>query len=289
MALILLTSAAGAPGVTSTALALTQNWRQDIALIDADYRQSILAGYLRGEHPLHESLMNVVNASRVSPDLNEILLAQLVALPGMDQTSQRRLLLPGLATPAMQNPLTSAWPIIAPQVAQLAGNGLDVLIDLGRLTPAGIPAALWEAADLVLVMVDPVLVHVGASRWGVELLHEQAAGFDGAATVQLVLLHARHHDHPDQDRWWHRRPVPTRYTAREVSKWLSNAPVAGEVSWDPENARTFSHGIAPGKRFTRSRLMNSTRALAAKLHQQLHRPDQAPDLSPLQLAGDLDA
>lgn len=290
MALIVLTSAAGAPGVTTTALALTQYWPQDVALIDADYRQAILAGYLRGEHPVAESLMNVVNAARFSADLNEIVMGQLIVMPGMDQTSGRRLFLPGMANAQMMIPLGGSWPIIAPELAGLSGNGLDVILDLGRLAPTGIPAALLEAADLVLVLVDPVLVHVGASRWAVEVLREQAAASDTAAEkIQLVLLHAAHHDQPQVERWWHKRPLATRYTPREVSGWLSGAQVAGEVAWDPENARSLSHGIPPGKRFGRSRLVNSTRALAAKLHQQVHRVDhtaEAPDLSPLLATGE---
>lgn len=286
MAVVVLTAGAGAPGVTTTALMLTRSWGQSVILVDADYRQSVLAGYLRGELPAAESLMNVVNAARVSQQLGEVILNQAIPLAGMDQAPHERLFIPGLATAQMTQSLAAAWTTIAPNLRDLAKRDYDIIIDAGRLTPLGLSSALIDVADLILIMVDPVLAHVGASRWAVDQLADAAAEGGKRDKVQLLLMQAKHHDQSDSERL-QRRPLPTRYSRSEVSSWLSNASVAGEIGWDPENARVMSHGVAPGKRFARSRLASTSRALAEKLRRQVHRGDDVltpPDLSVLQFA-----
>lgn len=51
MSTLVLTSASGAPGVTTTALGLTLAWPEPCLLVDADRAasQAVLAGHLRGE------------------------------------------------------------------------------------------------------------------------------------------------------------------------------------------------------------------------------------------------
>ena len=51
MALIVLTSAAGSPGVTTTALGLALTWHRPVLLVEADPTggSALLAGYFRGQ------------------------------------------------------------------------------------------------------------------------------------------------------------------------------------------------------------------------------------------------
>ncbi len=55
MAVITLFSVAGAPGTTTTALAVALAWPRPVMLIDADPTASapVLAGWLKGQQPTH--------------------------------------------------------------------------------------------------------------------------------------------------------------------------------------------------------------------------------------------
>ena len=66
MALIVLTSASGSPGVTTTALALALTWRRPALLVEADPTggSAVLAGYFRGRAAPTDSLIDLAFAHR---------------------------------------------------------------------------------------------------------------------------------------------------------------------------------------------------------------------------------
>jgi len=66
MALIVLASASGSPGVSTTALGLTLNWHRPVLLVDADPTGSsaVFAGYFRGTQEPTGGLINLALALR---------------------------------------------------------------------------------------------------------------------------------------------------------------------------------------------------------------------------------
>ena len=66
MALIVLTSASGSPGVSTTALGLALTWRRPVLLVEADPTggSGLLAGYFRGQAAPSQSLIDLAFAHR---------------------------------------------------------------------------------------------------------------------------------------------------------------------------------------------------------------------------------
>ena len=117
MAVLALTSAKGAPGVSTAALAMTLLWPRAALLAECDTAggSSALAGYLRGSVEHSRGLLPLALAHR-HDELEQTLWSQTVPLT--DTTAQgtdaagpgapdRRWLLPGLAD-AAQAPSTAA-------------------------------------------------------------------------------------------------------------------------------------------------------------------------------------
>ena len=68
MTVTVLTSASGAPGVTTTAVGLTVHWPESCLLVDGDYQQAVLAGYLGGSQVTRNGIVHVINAARIEPE-----------------------------------------------------------------------------------------------------------------------------------------------------------------------------------------------------------------------------
>jgi hypothetical protein len=273
MAVIALTSARGAPGVSTTALAMTLLWPRPAVLAECDPAggSSTLAGFLRGTVDHARGLLHLAVAHRHG-ELEPALWPQLVPLTtGRTGTSgepaQQRWLLPGLSD-AAQAPSTAAlWGPLAGVLASLERAGTDVLVDAGRAGAAHAPIPLLRQADVVLLMTGTSLPAVAAARARLGTLKEDLSATDGAAgPSRLGLLLVREG-----------RP----YTARELAKALG-VPVVAAISWDPTSAEVLSVGAAPGRRFDSSPLVRSTRgaisavqALLAQHRDRLGAPSTA--------------
>ena len=167
MALIVLCSAKGAPGVTVTALAFTLTWNRRIILAECDPAGGdICAGYLR-EVRLDGHGLGRLTASLARRRLAEDLWTQLVDLAPAERTAMTRLMLPGLSDPAQAAPWTerrapgqpSGWEQLATLLRSTEGGstGYDVIVDYGRLSTANAPTPLLAAADAVLLVLRPTL------------------------------------------------------------------------------------------------------------------------------------
>jgi Flp pilus assembly CpaE family ATPase len=254
MSLIVLVGAKGAPGVTTTALALATTWplapdaaspdglpvaSARVSLVDADLAGSgIAAGYLRGAVPDGASLVSVA----IRGALSRAVLPEMVAL---DETGTRAVLL-GVNDPAQA---TSVAPVLLATIESLLGVG-DVLVDVGRVTRlADIPviAEVVERADVVLVVCRSSLASVSSARHLAAQLRSQAAGSAREGRLGLAVVGPG-------------RPYPTADVAAAVG-----LPVLAELPWDPDAAEVFSDGAAPSWRFARSVLLRAARATASDL------------------------
>ncbi|MDN6762465.1 hypothetical protein [Acidipropionibacterium jensenii] len=102
MAVLLLTSAAGAPGVTSTALGLALWWPREVVLVDADPHpcHAVEAGYLGGRGRAGGGLPELARVHRQGGDLTAALWSQLIDLPRPEDLARS-------SRPAFSRPVSS--------------------------------------------------------------------------------------------------------------------------------------------------------------------------------------
>jgi hypothetical protein len=243
MALIGLTSARGAPGVTTTALGLALQWHRTVLLIEADVSggSAVLAGYLRGTVPHDRGLRDVAVALSLGDPLDEALNASLVEIPG----GQVRLL-PGLANAAQAPAVASLWQPLAEHLLSLDAAGLDVIVDLGRWGSRNGPDPLAHHLDLMLLVTRSDLPGIAAARGWVPVLSAEldALGHGSDALRALVVGPG----------------LP--YTPREIATALG-VPLVGDVAWDPKAAASLSHGEPPQRSAGRGQMHRSLAALAS--------------------------
>lgn len=248
MTVIAMTSARGAPGVTTTALVLTLAWPRPVLLVEADVSgsSSVKAGHLRGEYGHELSLVNLALAHRNAALTLDTLRGQLIAL-----TEDRgRLVLPGLATRAQAASLSEPfWEALATLLASVTRHGIDVLVDAGRLGMSHGPDPLLRAADLVAVISRTNLDDLVAVRANAEQL--PGAGAETPLERRGLVLVGE------------RRP----YSANEAAD-ATTLPVWATIAWDPVaadriNGRERIHTSLA--RLGTSRLVRSARTAITEL------------------------
>ena len=216
MALITLTSASGAPGVTTTTLALAACWPRPCLLVEADPSGSsaLLAGYWRGTRD-HTGVVDLVKAHRAGV-LADALLRMAMPVEGTQAS-----VIIGSRSHEQAAGLSRLWEPLTQVLRDLAARDQDVLVDAGRLGLEGSPAPLVGQADVTVLVARSTLVAVaGARSWALSLQEGAGPGHE----VRLLLVGAG-------------RP----YSAGEVSRALG-VGVVGSIGWDPARAAVFSHG-----------------------------------------------
>ena len=133
MALIVLFSASGSPGVTGSALGLALTWPRPALLVEADPTggSSVLAGYLRGQTAPTASLIDLALAHRHGQLERAIPEAAL----RIDGTSARSC--QGPARTRRRPAWCRCGSLSPPPSKALEGTGQDVIVDAGRLGLAG--------------------------------------------------------------------------------------------------------------------------------------------------------
>ncbi|MGF0177222.1 hypothetical protein ACQF36_44270 [Streptomyces sp. Marseille-Q5077] len=261
MSVIALAGCSGAPGVTTTALALLLNWplqpgrKMILAECDPD-GGAVLHGLLQGTLGDRYGLRNLSLAARTG-EFSDAFWRQLIDLSGEDGTSasaRDRLLLPGLTDPAQAASLSPVWKALATMFRGIdAQTDHDVLIDLGRSGAVGPSGVLAEQADLVVVVVRNTLRGLQAAQSRVSALEERIGD------VGLVVI--------DEGS----------YPSGEVQRVLQ-VPVVATLPYAQEDARVLSDGAEQPRRFARSPLMKAARTGSTVLVQRaaLRRARFAP-------------
>lgn len=244
MSTIVLTSAGHAPGVTTTALGLTLAWPRPAILVDADPHpsQSVLAGYLQGADPYGRGLWAMLAAHRERRPLNAALEAALLELPDAPE----RRFLPGFANPGMAELFAPVWPEF---MTAIKGCASDVVVDAGRVSGRGLPPALLEAADAILVVTGSSLVDLVTLR-----IH--LPGLVDAAPSQRLSLLVIGPGRP--------------YTEGEIARQFE-IPIEEPIAWAPRDARIWSHGDPANRRFRAGGHLRSIRKSAASLMARLEQ------------------
>ncbi|MFE5586306.1 hypothetical protein [Kitasatospora sp. NPDC056531] len=275
MAVIAVVGGPGAPGATTTALALLLAWPlppgRRILLVEADPDGgAVLAGALEGRVEAVYGLRNLAVADRRGL-LAQTIWEQLIDLsPEGDAV---RLLLPGLTDPAQAPGLAYTWEPLAELLHGIEQQGYDVIVDLGRSGATGTSAVLARRADVVAVTVRTTLRGLSAARPRLAALAEDlAAGGTGADALGLLLV------------------AEGPYPGAEVSRELG-LPVLGVLPHAARTARVLSDGgDTTDRRFIRSELMRTARSAADEVQLVIRRrrqrlaPTAAPTPTPAQLA-----
>lgn len=248
MAVIALTSARGAPGVSTTALAMALTWPRPTLLLEADTTGSstYLAGYLRGTIIHDVGLVDLALAQRDN-DLLGGLQRSSIALPG---GSTR--LVPGLTSPVQARTVTPVWAAIAAALHELDQHGTDVIIDAGRLGTIGGPQPLLRAADAVLLVTRTNLPAIAALRAAAPVLAEDLHALGPGQDVLSLLVIGQG------------KP----YSAKDISGAL-DLPVTACVDFDPVNAEVLSLGVTAPRRFQQSGFVRSINAANSAVQRQL--------------------
>ncbi|WP_029429672.1 hypothetical protein [Blastococcus sp. URHD0036] len=248
--LIALCSAKGAPGVTTTGLALALSWPRPVVLAELDPAGGdVLAGYGRGETPA-DGLAEIEFAARRG-DLIRHLDARLLRLDGDGQAR----LLPGLADPAGAGHVN--WDRLASSLAGLDGGTTDVLADCGRLRTEHFPTAVLERAAAVVLVTGSSLRAVRAATHAIAELRARTGG---AGLLAAVVV----------------RPGEP-YSEPEIGEALG-VPVIGSLPRDVKAAAVLSDGIPAGRLYSQSALMRTARTLATEVIRvvEAHRSRLAP-------------
>src|SRR5215207_9938274 len=254
MAILILTSAGGSPGVTTLALGLALTWPRPVLLVDGDpgAHQAVLAGYLRGQSSSGKGLLRVAEAHRDRRPLREVVIDQCLPLTGED--GDRRLFLPGFTRSGSASHFGAVWEDLADTFDRLGDVDVDVIVDAGRVGPSGLPAPLVERSALTALVLAATLRAVMSARVHLPTITDHSRLSSSARNhFGLVLLDE---GHP--------------YGRGEIGKALG-VPVIADIARDPQAAVHLSDGTPRPRRFDSSPLVRSLRAAAATLAATLQR------------------
>ncbi|MBT9257182.1 hypothetical protein KMZ32_19790 [Phycicoccus sp. MAQZ13P-2] len=254
MSVFVLCSAAGSPGVTTTALGLAMTWPRPVLLVEADPTggSALLAGHFRGQVQPTASLVDL--ALELHPSgLDDAIPAVAMNVPG-----SRVSIVAGTRAHRQARALTSLWEPLASSLGRMDALGQDVIVDAGRLGLAGSPEPLLAAADGCLLVLRTDLVALAAARSWCSTL---AGQFEARGDARALSLMAVGEGRP--------------YSAREIANVLEH-PVTASVAWDEKAAAVFSRGEPRPSRFETSgyvrslqRAGESLRASAARAKDDL--------------------
>ena len=216
--------------------------------MDADPAGSgLLAGPLRSGVP---ASAGVSVLAAVRPPLSvEQVMGCCVAL----DAASRRMVLPGVVDPVQARPLAATWSALVAVARDLSRQGVDVVVDVGRLGHRHEPTPWLTEADLVAIVVRSDLASVLPASAAVRPLTAMRAPH--AALVGLVV-------------------DPGGYTVGEISAALGTGEVLS-IARDEWAARALLGGAGQGIRLDRSPLMRSARAVVERLAQLVPDPESA--------------
>ena len=257
MAVITLCSASGAPGVTTTAIALAMNWSRPVVVVEADPGGSngLLAGIFRGVREYQSGLLDIAASPFAMYD------AVREATGQIEGTGVRYLV--GTQTHTQAGGLADLWAPLVEELADLERTGQDVIVDAGRLGLVGSPEPLLTSADLTLILARTHLPAVAAARSWADELRAPASATSWRHPGMLLV---------GEGQPYHRK---------EVQRALG-LPIVGAIADDPAAAAVYHRGATPPKRFETGTYVRSvqttTHAITGAVAR--YRNDLVKDVTP---------
>lgn len=246
MTMYALTSAGGAPGVTTAALALALTWPSRAIVAETDPGgPAVLAGLFAGHVDATRNIGNVAYEAGTIDSAAAEIASQLIDLDG----TGTRLLLPGVADPRQAAAISPAWPVLAGALARTPGT---VFADCGRFDGTPAQAAVLAGAARVLLVLRPSLRQVARARGRLQMLADTPGN---AAPVSLLVT------------------GPGALNPREITAVLGT-PVTGVLPDDARTAAVLSDGQGRRTGLQNSRLLRAAGA-AGKALRTLPEPAAA--------------
>ncbi|WP_214405751.1 hypothetical protein [Pseudonocardia lacus] len=243
--LISFVSAKGSPGVTTTALAIGAVWPRRAVVADVDpFGGDVAAGLGRGSWPAGAGLMELVLDARTMPV--EAALPQRVFRPA----AHCPYALAGFGQPGQAGGMP--WREVADAFAR--STDVDVLADCGRFTPTDGVVPLLRRSDVLVLVTRSTLPAVRAAARLAPLLRALGPAEPGDPRLTVLMVA------PD-------RP----YSGAEIAG-ACEAPLLGELPYDPRTAAVWSDGSPPGRGLTRTPLQRQARRAAELLSGTSARP-----------------
>ncbi|QTE28576.1 P-loop NTPase family protein [Pengzhenrongella sicca] len=235
MPVICLCSAAGAPGVTTTAVGLAMNWARPVLLVESDPSGSngLLGGMFRGAREYESGLLDIAASPLAMYD------AVRDATRPIEGTEVRYLV--GLQTHTQAPGLENLWAPLGEELADLEHTGQDVIVDAGRLGLVGSPEPLLARADLTLIVTRSHLPALAAARSWVEQLRSAPTPWRQPGVLMVG------------------EGQP--YRSKEVHKALG-LPVISTIADDPAGAAVYHRGAPAPRRFGGSGYVRSLHTCA---------------------------
>jgi len=265
--LVTLTSASGAPGVSTTALGVTLTAPvAHTLLVEADPAgySPTLAGYWQGNVPHSHSLINLVEADREGR-LAEAIHTQIMTLRSdpIGLVTSTASVLPGLKNAAQAEAMRHTWDPLGQRLSAMARDQatLGVVIDAGRFAPASGNIELWRHSDVIALMTTPTLAAASAIRSALVPLRRRLAASRSNASLGLIVVGDA--------------PAFGGYPARDFSAAVG-IDVIAEIPHAPRHAAIFSANTRlPRWPLSRSLYLRSVSTLWSRLeaHYESHQPD----------------
>lgn len=249
MGVYALTSIAGAPGVTTTAVAWAMTSGRPTVVIEADLTggSPILAGVFRSEKP-HTTSLLALSTRPAGTTLLEQLWDQAIGFPG----GRERYLVPGIAEATQASALTPLWEPLGAAAQELSQeSGVDVIIDAGRLHRASALTPLLAAADTVLVCTWSHLVGLHTAVTGLDQLRRRLGDIT-ADRVGIVAVTS----------------ATQSFSHSAVAKVMAPSPVLAQLPWAPAAAGHYFLGAPAPRKGERRKYTRAIAALAAAAEQQ---------------------
>lgn len=254
-----LTSIAGAPGVTTLALALSYTASTSTLIVEADTSRSsaILSGYFQGtiapDRGILEVAMKASTHRLEAKDLWEEVL--------QIDTDGRQYLMPGIYDPTAANGIDhTVWSVLGDWTRSMSG-GVTPIIDFGRLTPQDRRQGLLTSVSHLAIVCQATLPNVLALQGALKYLDELLPADMVDSRLGLILV--------DQ-------PGIGNYTDREIAHRIG-LPVWGRLKHDLKTAMAFSHHTRdlPESRADRRKAIRKSPLLRSA--QSLHTSFKARD------------
>lgn len=255
MAVIMLCSATGAPGTTTTALGLALQWPRPVLLADCDRDapMALSTGFLGGRHGVG-GMMGLLHSVRRQGSIREQVLEHAEQLDATDRVR----ILTGFTQPGAAGIFTG-WAALAEEFHHLPDR--DVIIDMGRCGPEGPPLDLVRSTDRLLMTTRSSLRSLAGLGVHLPQMKERVESTSASCSVGLALVGSG-------------RP----YSAAEISSQFS-IPVDVQVEWAPLDAAVLSDAGPRPRRFDRGGFVSSLARSAQRLHDAVHdRLDERDDV-----------
>ncbi len=240
--------AKGAPGATTTVVAVAVGWPGPVLVVDADPAGGVVvAGWLAGRVGLDRGLLTFAAATRhldpaAGAELGRELAGHVVGVPEAPGVW----VLPGLGHAGQAAGLDAdGWYRLAAAVAGLPWAA-DVLVDCGR-SCGMLPWPLLAVADRVLLVTRPTLRGGHHARQAAAVLE---AGLGDRGRLGLAVC------------------GPGPYRPGEVGR-VVGLPVRVVLPVDPAAAAVLSDGVPAGRGLSRRPLPRAARSAARQLHAEL--------------------